>query len=73
MPKLPVLAGRDVVSALQRLGFEQIGQKGSHIKLRRGSLTVIVPNHREVRRGTLSTILKMANLSIDDLIAAGSH
>ena len=73
MPKLPVLAGRDVVSALQRLGFEQIGQKGSHIKLRRGSLTVIVPNHREVRRGTLSTILKMASLSIDDLIAAGSH
>ena len=73
MPKLPVLAGRDVVSGLQRLGFEQIGQRGSHIKMRKGSLTVIVPNHREVRRGTLSTILKMANLTIEDLIAAVSH
>ena len=73
MPKLPVLSGRDVVRGLNRLGFEQVGQSGSHIKLRRRTATVIVPNHREVRRGTLGSILRQAGITIDDLMAALSH
>ena len=73
MPKLPVLSSREIVRGLGRLGFEQIGQRGSHIKLRRGSETVIVPNHREVRKGTLGSILQQAGITIDDLIAAISH
>ena len=73
MPKLPALSGRGVVRGLQRLGFERIGQRGSHIKLRKGQLTVIVPDHREVRRGTLSSILKMANVTVEDILNAVSH
>lgn len=73
MPKLPVLSGREVVRGLQRLGFEQVGQRGSHIKLRKGTSTVIVPDHREVRRGTLSSILKMANVPVEDLLNSVSH
>lgn len=73
MPKLPVLSGRDVVRGLNRLGFVQVSQSGSHIKLRRRTATVIVPNHREVRRGTLGSILQQAGITIDDLIAALSH
>ena len=70
MPKLPVLSGREVVRGLGRLGFEHVGQSGSHIKLRRASSTVIVPAHREVRRGTLASILQQAGISIEELMAA---
>jgi predicted RNA binding protein YcfA (HicA-like mRNA interferase family) len=73
MPKLPVLSARDVVRGLEKLGFQQVGQRGSHIKLRRDSATVIVPNHREVRKGTLGSILQLASVSIDDLMAAISQ
>ncbi|MDQ2893270.1 MAG: type II toxin-antitoxin system HicA family toxin [Pseudomonadota bacterium] len=73
MPRLPVLSGRDVVRGLERLGFDRIGQRGSHVKLRRGSVTVIVPDHREVRRGTLAVIVHQAGISIDDLMTALSH
>lgn len=73
MPKLPVLSGREVVRGLGRLGFQHISRSGSHIKLRRASATVIVPNHREVRRGTLANILQQAGVSIDDLTSALTH
>ena len=73
MPRLPTLSGRELVRGLERLGFERIGQKGSHIKLRKGSATVIVPDHREVRRGTLSSILSMGGVSAAELLGAISH
>lgn len=68
MPRLPILSGREVMRALERLGFAQIGQRGSHVKLRRGSATVIVPDHREIRKGTLSAILQQAGVSMDELL-----
>jgi predicted RNA binding protein YcfA (HicA-like mRNA interferase family) len=52
MPKLPHVSGVEAVRALQRLGFEMIRQKGSHIVMRRGPSGCIVPNHR----GTLNTV-----------------
>ncbi len=73
MPRLPTLSGREVVRGLERLGFERISRKGSHIKLRRGSATVIVPDHREVRKGTLSSILSMGGVSVADIVSAISH
>jgi predicted RNA binding protein YcfA (HicA-like mRNA interferase family) len=73
MPKLPILSGRDVVRGLNRLGFEQVSQSGSHIKLRRRTATVIIPNHREIRRGTLGSILQQAGITIDDLLTALLH
>lgn len=73
MPRLPVLSSREVLRGLGRLGFEQISQRGSHIKLRRGSATVIVPNHPEIRKGTLGSILQQAGIPLDELITAISH
>jgi len=55
------------------LGFREIGQRGSHVKLRRGFATVIVPNHRELRLGTLANILKQAGITIDDLLSSLAH
>ena len=56
MPKLPVLSGADVIKALERLGFAQVRQRGSHVVLRRGSTGTVVPLHRELKAGTLAGI-----------------
>lgn len=63
MPKLAVLSGREVVSALERLGFEQIRQRGSHVILQRDGVGVVVPLHRELKTGTLAGIIRQAGLS----------
>jgi predicted RNA binding protein YcfA (HicA-like mRNA interferase family) len=70
MPKLPVVSGTEAVRALERLGFVVARQRGSHIVLRRGAAGCVVPNHRELKAGTVSGILKQAGVSADDFIAA---
>ena len=69
-PSLPHISGADVVRALQKLGFIVARQKGSHIMLRRGSTGCVVPNHRELKLGTLSSVLKQAGVSADEFMAA---
>lgn len=65
MPKL--FSSRIILAALKRAGFAIVSQKGSHIKLRgvrNGRLlTVIVPNHSEVARGTFGSILRQADMT----------
>lgn len=68
MPKLPRIGGRECVAALQRIGFTVARQKGSHVVLRRGSSGCVVPNHKEIRIGTLSGILKQAGVSAEEFI-----
>jgi len=72
MPKLPVVSGAEAVRALERLGFVIVRQRGSHIVLRRGASGCVVPNHRELKLGTLTGILKQAGVSPDEFIDA-SH
>jgi predicted RNA binding protein YcfA (HicA-like mRNA interferase family) len=64
---LPVVSGARVVRALEKDGFDVIGTKGSHCKARRGSQTVIVPLHDEVRPGTLASILRAADITAEQL------
>ena len=68
MPKLPRIGSRECLSALQKLGFEIVRQKGSHIVMRRGESGCVVPNHKEIRVGTLSGILKQAGVSVEEFI-----
>ena len=70
MPSLPHLSGAHIVRILELLGFVVIRQKGSHIMLRRGSTGCVVPNHREVKIGTLSGVLKQAGVSPEEFLAA---
>jgi len=70
MPKLPVVSGADTIKALERLGFIVIRQRGSHIVLRRDSSGCVVPNHRELKPGTLSGILKQAGIAVDNFVTA---
>jgi predicted RNA binding protein YcfA (HicA-like mRNA interferase family) len=65
-PSLPIVSGREVVRALAKVGFVEVSQRGSHLKLRNEmNLTVIVPLHRELARGTLRSILRQADLTVD--------
>ncbi len=68
MPKLPVVSGAEVVRVLERLGFVVARQRGSHIVLRRGSMGCVVPNHRELKVGTLVGLLKQAGVSPDEFV-----
>lgn len=63
MPRLPRLSGREAVRALERVGFVRVRQRGSHVVLQHGMLTCVVPNHRELRLGTLAGILDQAELN----------
>jgi len=67
--KLPRgLSGSEVVKALERAGFYIKRRKGSHIVLRRDNpfAQVVVPDHKSIDTGTLSSILDGAELSVED-------
>lgn len=66
MTRLPRVSGQDCVRALGKAGFRRVRQRGSHITLRRDSPygRVIVPDHREIDRGTLRAIIRQAGLSV---------
>lgn len=70
MPNLPRVSGAEVVRALERLGFVVARQRGSHIVMRRGSAGCVVPDHRELKVGTLAGILKQAGVTPDEFIGS---
>jgi predicted RNA binding protein YcfA (HicA-like mRNA interferase family) len=72
MPPLPLVSGRKVVQAFEALGWSQARQSGSHIVLVREGhpATLSVPDHREVARGTLRSLIRAAGLSVEDFLQA---
>jgi len=70
MHRLPHVSGKEAVRALERLGFAQVRQKGSHVVMRRGPSGCVVPIHREIKVGTLGGILKQAGVSSEEFIGA---
>jgi len=69
LPELPVCSGAEVIRALERLGFRVVRQRGSHVMLRKGMAGCVVPLHRELKRGTLSGILRQAGVDAADFVA----
>lgn len=72
MSHVPQISGRQLVKALQKIGFQVSRQKGSHIRLVRISegqkQLVTIPDHKVIRKGTLlQGILKPLGLSVEDL------
>ncbi len=71
MSKLPQISGRECVRALERAGFAVIRQKGSHIFMARENpfASVTVPNHKELKPGTLRSVIRQAGLTVDEFLA----
>lgn len=66
MGKLRVLSGQEVCAILEKHGFLRIRQRGSHILMQRvtadGTTTVPVPDHKELRIGTLQSIIRQSGV-----------
>ncbi|MEZ4528617.1 MAG: type II toxin-antitoxin system HicA family toxin [Desulfobacterales bacterium] len=62
-------SGRQIVKVLRRMGFVVDHQRGSHIFMHNleKNISVIIPNHSEIKKGTLHNILKKAGITIEDL------
>ena len=70
MPRLPRVSGAEVQRALERLGFHKVRQSGSHVILKCESRGCVVPMHNEVKVGTLAGVLRQADVSPEEFIAA---
>jgi len=72
MPELRRVSGTEAIRALERLGFERVRQRGSHVILKKqtseGEIGCVVPLHRELAVGTLRGILKQAGVTQEQFI-----
>ena len=67
--KLPRdISGAEAVKALRRLGFEVVRQEGSHIRMSKGNVHVTVPNHRQLMPKTLQSILRHAEITLEEFM-----
>lgn len=66
--KYPVLPPDKIIKTLKKFGFKYVAQKGSHMKYAKENYIVIIPNHSEVAKGTLKSILLMANIDLEDFL-----
>ena len=66
MAKLRVLSGKEVCAILKKFGFEEVRRRGSHVVMQKtlsqGTLTIPVPDHGELRVGTLQSIIRQSGL-----------
>jgi predicted RNA binding protein YcfA (HicA-like mRNA interferase family) len=73
MPKLRRVSGAQAIRAMERLGFVEVRQRGSHVVLKKetseGSIGCVVPLHDELAIGTLRGILRQARVSNEDFLA----
>jgi predicted RNA binding protein YcfA (HicA-like mRNA interferase family) len=64
--RLPILSGRSIVKALAKVGYQEVRQRGSHIRLAcPGRISITVPDYKVVGRGLLRKILRDAELSVE--------
>ena len=71
MTRLPTVSGRQAVAAFERAGFEVRRQRGSHIVLVKPGFpeTLSVPDHRQLKPGTLRALIRKAGLTVDEFVA----
>jgi predicted RNA binding protein YcfA (HicA-like mRNA interferase family) len=74
MAKLRRVSGVEAIRALERLGFVQVRQRGSHVILKKetaeGTVGCVVPLHPELAIGTFRGILKLAKVQLDEFVEA---
>jgi len=72
MPALPVVSGREVVKALEGLGWTLVRPSSSHIIMTHPDhiVTLSIPDHKEVHNGTLRGLIRSAGLTAAEFIAA---
>jgi predicted RNA binding protein YcfA (HicA-like mRNA interferase family) len=70
--RLPVVSGREAVTAFGKVGYEVDHQTGSHLVLRHRTAPhrrLTIPNHRELAKGTLRSLIRESGLTVDEFVA----
>ena len=71
MARLPIVSAKDLIRALEKDGYQILRQKGSHIVIQKRSaeevITTVVPNHSEIAKGTLKSILRKIKINPEQL------
>lgn len=71
MSKLPVVSAKDLIRALEKEGYQVIRRKGSHIVLQKKAppevITTVVPDHPDIAKGTLRSILRKTRITTEQL------
>ena len=70
MPPLPVVSGKQAVAAFERAGWQVVRRESSHVvMIKQGrQLTLSIPQHRELDRGTLRSQIRKAELSVEEFV-----
>jgi predicted RNA binding protein YcfA (HicA-like mRNA interferase family) len=72
MSRLRRISGKEAIAALERLGFVQVRQRGSHVVMKKqgpvGAVGCVVPMHKELAIGTLQNVLKLAQVTVDEFV-----
>jgi predicted RNA binding protein YcfA (HicA-like mRNA interferase family) len=68
MPRLPVISGREAVDAFEKAGWTETRIEGSYIIMTKAGkpVSLSIPNHREVKRGTLRGLIRHAGLTVGE-------
>ena len=71
--KLPIVSGSQIIKLLEKEGFTITRQKGSHISLHKKAengkiILVVVPKHKEIKKGTLLSIIRQTGMARDEFI-----
>lgn len=71
MSKLPSISGKECIKALEKIGFYEKRRESSHIILRRDDpfAQIVVPDHSNLAKGTLRSIIRDADLDVEEFIA----
>jgi predicted RNA binding protein YcfA (HicA-like mRNA interferase family) len=72
MASLPAISGQEAVRVFEFFGWSIARQRGSHIIMTKSGeiATLSIPNHKEIAKGTLRSLIRSANLTIDEFVAA---
>lgn len=70
MPQVPLITPKEVIKVFEKFGWEVARQKGSHIIMTKAGniATLSIPNHKQVARGTLRSLIVKSGLSIEQFI-----
>ena len=67
MAKLPIISGRQLIKILSKLGYREVRQRGSHIRLAcSGRKSITVPDYKVIDKSLLRKILRDAELTIEE-------
>jgi predicted RNA binding protein YcfA (HicA-like mRNA interferase family) len=67
MSRLPRVSGDEAIRAFGRFGYRTVRQSGSHVRMKcEGRQPLTVPRHKELKRGTLRTLIRDAGLTVEE-------